>query len=302
MSDITAPAAPAAPAPEGPADPAGSDQQPQQNAEQKAAAEQRHRLKIRGRDSEYTLEEMRKLAEKGGGADEIFQESAKMRKEASELMDKLRKDPNFFVKHPEYGPALRQAVEMEIYEEIETASLSPEQKRLRELEKKEKQWQEDQKRQEDEKTTQRQQMLKARFADQFDKMITGALEKSDIPKTPGAVKRMLSYLDYAVKNDIPVTQDDLVSVVYEDFLQEFKSVITAAKGKKDRVFLQKMLDKLLDEDVRTFMRESDLKKVRSTQSDRYGAPAQQQTSASKPARKLSGSDWRADMMKNYPGK
>lgn len=276
--------------------------QPQQTAAQKQA-EQRYKVKVKGQEREYTIDEMRKATEKVYAADETFQSAAKLRKEATELMDKLKKDPHYFVKHPEYGPVMRQAVEDMIYEEIEMKNLTPEQRELRQLKREKEQADKDKAAREETEKTEKQQQLKLKYAQEFDRFIGDALNKSDLPKTPGTVMRMASYMDYAIKNGISFDHQDVVDVVYEDYVQEFAAMISGARG-KGKEFHKRLLMKILDDDTRKALREADLETVRTKAGERFGTPRNQPAPSKekKPVKKLSGNDWRSDTIKGYLGK
>ena len=258
----------------------------------------KHKLKINGQEREVTIDEMRRMAEKAGGADEMFRQSAAMRKEGQELAEKLRKDPNYFVKHPEYGPSIRKAVEDAIYEEIDMAKLTPEQRRIKELEREKEGREKDDLTKKEQAEQEKHQALREKFTIEIDRQITDALMKSDLPKTPNTVKRMAAYMQFAVQNDVQITQDDLVRVVYEDYLQEFKSLLSAVKD-------DDALARFFDPETRKRLRSLDLKELRSTAGDKFGQPKEQRgysPSKAPAVKKMTGQAWRENTMKEFLGK
>jgi hypothetical protein len=261
------------------------------------AAPERHKLKVNGQEREYTIDELKTMAAKAGGADEMFRQSAAMRKEKQELEEKLKKDPYFFVKHPEYGPSIRKAVEDAIYEEIDMQKLSPAERRVKELEREKAEREKDDMTAKEKREAEQQHQLREKFAVEIDRQITDALSKSDLPKTPNTVSRMAAYMKYAVQNDIPVTQEDMVCVVYEDYMQEFKALMSAVKD-------DDALERFFDPDTRKRLRELDLKALRTTAGDKFKQPSEQPNfpTAKPKSKKMTGHDWRQNVMKDFLGK
>lgn len=248
MSDapIAAPAAPsAAPAAEASKAPvdANSTDLTAEDAEVEAAevgkqeaksAKKKFQLKVNNRMKDVELdmsndEDIIKYLQKAEASDEKFQEAATLRKQVEQLVSELKKNPLAILKHPELGIDVKALAQQVLNEEIEDMKLSPEQKRIKELEDALKSKEEKEKKFEEEKSVAEKAKLEQQAAEDLDEQVTDALSKSNLPKSPYVLRRisdtMLAAMDMGF-NDVKV--EDIMPFVQEQINGEIQRLFDEA--------------------------------------------------------------------------
>jgi len=191
-------------------------------------------------DDPKVVEYMTKQLQLAKASQRSMQEKSQLEKEVGAFIEELKKNPRKILSDPRVSVDLKKMAAEIIEEEIEQSRKSPEQiekekleSRLRELEEERKKEKEELKARELERHTE-QQML------QYDQMMTKALEKSDLPKSPYIVKKMADYMLLGLNNDLNLTPDDVVPLVREELQNDLKEmfavmpdeVIEAVVGKE----------------------------------------------------------------------
>ena len=253
------------------------------------------KLKIDGKEEEMTEDEVIKLAQMGRGSNKRFEEAKVMRQQAEQFLAMLKSDPKSVLSNPAIGVDLRKFAEEIVWEHIQDEALSPEQKKARDVQKELDKYK---KQEEETKKTQAEQQMKAlhdKYAVDYDRKITSALQTSGLPKTPATVKRMAEYMFTAVQNGYDLEPSDLVEQVRKDYYQDIKDLFGQTEGDQ--------LLSILGEDVAKKIRHSDMKRLKGT----TGAvvkdkPAQSSSKPGPKPKKLSGSDWRDSLIKEAMGR
>lgn len=191
-------------------------------------------------DDPRTIEYMTKQLQLSKAAQRSMGEKAQLEKEVGAFIEELKRNPRKILSDPRVSVDLKKMAAEIIEEEIEQSKKSPEQiekekleSRLRELEEERKKEKEELKKRELDRHTE-QQML------QYDQMMTKALEKSDLPKSPYIVKKMADYMLLGLNNNLDLSPDDVVPLVREELQNDLKEmfavmpdeVIEAVVGKE----------------------------------------------------------------------
>lgn len=170
---------------------------------QAAARKKKFQIKANNkvRDVEIDLDnddELKRYIEKAYGADEKFQEAAMTRKQAEALIELLKNDPLKVLTHPDLGLDIKALAHKVINQELEEMSLTPEQKRLKEMEEKLKEYEENEKKTKEEKRKAELEKFELEQQQLLDEQITSALSSTTLPKSPYVVKRIADAMIEAV--------------------------------------------------------------------------------------------------------
>lgn len=172
-----------------------ADPEPTETPAQAAARKRKFQIKANNkvRDVEVDLdneEELKRYIEKAYGADEKFQEAAMTRKQAEALIELLKNDPLKVLSHPDLGLDVKALAYKVINQELEEMSLTPEQKKLKEMEEKLKEYEENEKKTKEEKRKAELEKFELEQQQLLDEQITTALSTTSLPKSPYVVKRI----------------------------------------------------------------------------------------------------------------
>lgn len=227
----------------------GEELQAKEEAGEKLTKEEKkqlkeYKLKVNGREKTIKFdpsndEEVIKYLQKAEASDSKFQEAAEVRKAAMQFIEELRKNPKKVLSDPNIGVDLKKFAEDIMNEAIQDMEKTPEQrereKLQRELEELKKQ-REDEKKAWEDKEFER---LQAEHERQLETDISVALDVGGLPKTARTVKAMADYMMVALQNGIELTPQEIVPIVKNTTLGEFKEVVNSLSDDQLEDFLGK---------------------------------------------------------------
>lgn len=240
-------------------------EQPLPPKEQKALekAIKAYEIKVNGKSKKVELDlndeaSIKKYLEKAEGAQEKFQEAALYRKQAEQLVEMLQKDPLSILRNPALGIDVKKLAEMVLDEQLAEAQLTPEQKRIKELEsaltereKKEKELKETKDAEEKQRLT-REMYVKA------EQDMMQALDSSSIGASPYAVRRVADMMSALIEEGYEgVEIKDIMPFAERVILQELGGHIQKHRDPTK-------LEKLLGKDVLKEYRKSKISQVKKT--------------------------------------
>ena len=222
--------------------------------EEAKALKKKYQLKVNNKVKDIELdlsndEDIKRYLQKAEASDEKFQEAATLRKQVEQLVSELKKNPLAILKHPELGIDVKALAQQVLNEEIEEMKLSPEQKRIKELEDALKTKEEKEKQFEEERKNAEKARLEQQAAEDLDEQVTSALAKSNLPKSPYVLRRisdtMLAAMDMGF-NDVKV--EDIMHFVQEQINGEIQRLFDEApedtfEKVMEGIFGKKHLDK-----------------------------------------------------------
>lgn len=239
MADTAAPATQsgsttAAPA-QGSAPPTQASASPVK-APETAAPPKVYERKINGKVHKFTEDEMLARAGMAEAAEQRFSEAAQMRKQAENVIGRLR-DPNQ-VMDALMDPALglnKQQIKAQFeawYERefIETEKLTEDQKKLREAEKQIKKYADDDKKRADAKAQAERDEMTAAARGEVQKQIIEALETGSLPKTNFTVRRLAYWIQRNNANGFNAPTSLLVSQVRNEFNSSIRDMVESSDG------------------------------------------------------------------------
>lgn len=222
-------------------------------------AARKFKLKVDGRDEEYSEADTLRLAQLGRASDKRFQEAAEMRKQSEEFV-KLLKTPEGLkqlAKNPNINLDLRKFAEDLLVDEMKKEALTPEQRRIEELQAQLREHETKKQELETQRQQAEQKALEDHYAQDFDQKITKAISTAGLPKTPETVKRMVNYMSNALENGIDVEPENVIELVKQDYSKIMNDVCQQFDGEA--------LIKILGDQITNKIRKFDLAQLRASQ-------------------------------------
>lgn len=251
------------------------------------------KLKIDGVEEEVDEAEAVRLAQLGKASHKRFSEAQQMRQQVEQFMAELKTNPKKVLTDPNIGFDIKKIAQEILWEQIQEDTLTPEQKKQREIERELKAYKD---REQEEKTAREKAEEEAKhqsILQDYDKKITSALTNANLPRTPETVRRVAQYMLEAVRNGYDLEPSDLVAVVRKDYENEHKELFNALSPEQ--------LFAIFGEDSAKKIREFDLGRLKTTTPKKQEDSTKSATTK-KPAeksKKLKGGDWDAEMKRKF---
>lgn len=228
------------------------------------------KLQLDGKEVELPESEVIAGYQAGKISTQRFQEAAKMRQEAEQVLKYAEANPEEFFKRT--GKNARQWAEEFLLKELQNEAMSPEQKLMRQYEEENKRFKEEKKNREEIAQKEVASRMEREHMLRYDQMFTDALKKVGIPKTTKTVKRMAELQLINVKNKYELSSDQIAKLVREDYEAENKDITGSMDG-----------DQLLE-----FLGADAVKKLSKAQIAKLKAKGQSQVLANQPRKSADG--------------
>jgi hypothetical protein len=202
--------------------------------EEAKSNKKKYQLKVNNKMKDFELDlsddaEVQKYLQKAMASDEKFQEAATLRQQVEQLVSELKRNPLAILKHPNLGIDIKALAQQVFNEEIEEMKLSPEQKRIKELEDSLSAREKRDKEMEDERSANERSKMEHQAAEELDNQITAALSKSNLPKSPYVLRRMADTMISAMDMGYgDVTPEQILPFVEEQILGEINKLFESA--------------------------------------------------------------------------
>lgn len=198
--------------------------------------------------------EVEKLVSLGLASNDKFQEAAKLRKEAEDILAaaKTKKSATEALKKAGFdAKEIKEILEKELAGFYEEEALSPEEKQRRAEMEELKRYKEEEARKKDEETKSAREKEVAAEMEQLETELLGALGKSSLPRTPILAKWAVQYMSAYDAQGVQLSADQAVKLVEKEFPQLVQSVLSTMDVQGLKQFLGKSLVKqLLDDSVK----------------------------------------------------
>ena len=187
------------------------------------------------------------------------QHAANLEKEIKQLFQDVKTDPFKVLQDPAIGIDVKDAIRKYIEKEIENSQKSPEQLALEAAKEELRQLKANQETTEKNRQAQEQQALADKYEKEYDDQITAALESRKIPKSPAAVKKILSYAELAVAANKEVSINDILPFVAEELKNDYREHALALP--------EDALEEFFGKDVVDRLRKATVKKAKVAQAN-----------------------------------
>jgi hypothetical protein len=240
-------------------------------AQMEAAVEAMEELVINGKATRFSKEQIRRLAQKGAAADDVFRQVHEEKQRLASLMKIVKENPAKVLR--ELGIDPRQFSEQELVRAMKEEALSPEERRISELEAKLAEREGKDKEREEQVKAERMEKLTAQAHEQTQKQIVDALRPSGLPATPETIKRVAYHMHHHVELGIPFDMSDIVDKVRADYLKEHGSVLSSMDPEKLFELFPDLAKKLQKADIARLKRTGEMPEAANEPS---GKPAPKQ--------------------------
>jgi hypothetical protein len=150
-----------------------------------------------------------------------------LEKEVVQFVTELQQNPKKALSNPNFGLDLKKLAAEIIEEEITNSQKSPEQlekeKYLAELEA----LKEERKKEKEDFEKRELERLQSSEYERYDRMMSQALEKTDLPKSPYVVKKIADYMLMGLQEGYNVEPADVIPLVREEIQREIKEMFGA---------------------------------------------------------------------------
>lgn len=232
-------------------------------SEKKAAEKQLKKLQYKANGRTYNDEfdpndddYMSKQFSKAKAFDTTAAEKAQLEKEVRNFVEELRKNPRKVLSDPNIGLDLKQLAASIIEEEIENSKKSPEQVAKEKLEAELKEMKEKYEKEKEETRHKDFERLQQQEYERYDMLMTSALEKTDLPKSPYIVKKMADYMLLGLQEGVDVTPEDVIPLVREEIQNDLKEMF--------QIMPDELVEKLIGKDKLSSIRKKNLAKAKAT--------------------------------------
>lgn len=202
----------------------------------------RLKLKVDGREIEEEIDfnnedSLREMLQKGKSADSKFQKASQMEKQMNQLIRLFQEDPEAALVKMGHDPD--KLMEQRIEKRIKEMEMSPEQKKIAEMEARLADRENKLKQIEQEKHEAEKARMQEEFSRKLDTEITEALSTSRLPKSPYVLNRLantmldamkMGYEDVSAKDVLPIIEKQINSEIQEMFSAMPEEVIEAMLG------------------------------------------------------------------------
>lgn len=203
-----------------------------------------YKLQVNGRDEVIKFdpnndEEVKKWLQKGRASDQKFQEAAEVRKAAMAFIEELRKNPRKVLSDPNIGVDLKKFAHEIMDDQIKEMEKSPEQREREKLQKELQELKDAREREKKSFESKERERLDAEHERQIESDISTALDVGGLPKTPRTVRTMADYMMIALENGINLTAQEIIPIVKNTTLGEFKEIVNSLSDDQLEDFLGK---------------------------------------------------------------
>lgn len=244
----------------------------------------KYKLKVDGKefDEEINLdddEDLTRRLQLGKMGQKRAQEKAELETQIEAFVKALKENPMAVLGDKSLGVDVNKMVEDYINEQIENSKKSPEQLEREKLEKELKTMKDEREKEKKDQESRELQRLQAQEYERYDILMSQALEKSDLPKTPYVVKKMADYMLLGLQNGYEVTPDDILPLVREEMHSEINEMFQAMP--------EEVIEKLLGDGVLNKLRK---RRVAKAQNPPQATTKSKVQDAGKPAEKSKAGD------------
>lgn len=226
-----------------PQTPAEGQQTSGETPEQQAV--RKFKVTIDGVDSEVDEAELLKGYQRARAANQRFEEAAKIRRQADQLIAALQQDPISLLTNPKLGINFDEIAEKHLLRKLENEMLTPEQRQAREMQEKLSQYEQQEAKRQEELQAQQFEAAKHQARADYERRFVEVLDKANIPKTAETVSRMARYLQESLRRGYEPDLYDVADMVREDMLAEQRALLAAVPDDRlDSVLGEESLEKV----------------------------------------------------------
>lgn len=178
-------------------------------------------------NNKEAIDYMRKQLQFSKVSQKRMGEKAQLENEVRDFLEQLKSNPKKLLSNPTFGVDLKKLAAQMIEEEIANSAKSPEQLKAEQLEQELKDIKEQREQEKKERESRDAERLTEMEYERYDTLMTQALDKSDLPKSPYVVKKMADYMLMGLKEGLDITPQDVLPLVREEILEDIRQMSQA---------------------------------------------------------------------------
>lgn len=257
----------------------------------KEAIEQakKYKVKVDGAEMEVDESELLRGYSHQRAANKLLQEGKAAKQQAEDFVKMMRDPEKFFEVAAKLGHDPRLLAEKFVASQLEEEFMDPRDKELRDAKKKLKMIEDMELKQKEAVERERNETLKQKYAADYTKQFTEALQDSGLPATKPMVAEMAKYIARAAGIGFQMNAKEAAQLVKEDVLMAHQRLIGDTDGET--------LIKLIGEETANKVRKWDTSRLKSPEQN-LKTPSEQQSGGDRRDRKradgkrMSPSEWR----------
>jgi hypothetical protein len=203
-------------------------------------------------------------------AQKRMQEASTTKKQVESFIKALKDDPMSVLSDPKImgNEKFQEIAEAFLSKRLQEQLLTPEERAQAEKDERLSKYEKAEKERAEAAEKAQAEQLEAKYRDQYEKTIIGALEASTLPKTPFTVKRMAELMQKNIQHGLDLEPAQLAQLVKEDYQAELQGVIGGASPEQ--------LLAMFGEDIANKIRKHDLSRlqVKNPQPKQVDGPRQ----------------------------
>lgn len=208
------------------------------------------KLKVDGKEFEEEVnldddEYLTKQFQLAKAAQKRMSEKAELEKEIHHFLTELRKNPRKVLSDPNLGVDIKAIAAQIIEEEIANAQKSPEQLEKEKIEAELRALKEEREKEREESRVKELNRLQEQEFQRYDMLVSDALEKSDLPKTPFVVKKMADYMLLGLEKGLSLEPKDVIDLIRDDIQGDIKEMFSVMPLEVvEQIIGKEIIDKL----------------------------------------------------------
>lgn len=213
-----------------------------------------YKVKVEGQELEVDENTLVRDYQLSKASQKRFQEAAAKTKQAEELLSALKSNPWEVMKQLGLDP--RTASEEYLANLLEQEMLSPEAKKIKDLEDENKSFKQKQKEQEEAQNRQKMDLLTQQAEQHIESELIKALDSSKLPRKPALIRKVVENMIHAEQNGYELSVQDAVKIAESEYFESIKEIFS---GYDD---VEKVIE-LLGEEKLKKIRERDLRQLKN---------------------------------------
>ncbi len=215
---------------------------------------EKYKVPINGKETEVTLEELKRGYSHQQAANKVFQEGKAMVRKAEQVIEMLKDGKSAFEIMGKLGHDPRKLAEDYLIQKLDEEMMDPRDKALKEAQIKLKAREDEDARRAEELEKQQKDELKSKYEKEYSAKFVEAIEGEDLPATKETVAMMAKHIKRAAVLGYKIDAHEAAKLVKEDISNHLRKIVGGAKGEA--------LLKLLGDETANKIREFDISKIK----------------------------------------
>lgn len=220
--------------------------------------EYEERLPFEVPDTKEARDYLTRQLQMGRAGTKRMNEKAQLENEVRSFLEQLKSNPRKVLSDPTFGVDLKKLAAEMIEQEIANAAKSPEQLRAEKLEQELQDLKDKSKKDKDEFDAREQERLTESEFERYDTLMSQAIEKSDLPKSPYVVKKMADLMMIGLREGLDVSPEDIMPLVRQEILEDIQQMAQAMP--------LETIEKLFGGDILTKLRKKNVARAKTAPS------------------------------------